>query len=488
MKWQAKGVLILVSVVAIVASAQSSAPLPDVTVLVRQAILQQRFAELKEQDYVFREDVGSNKLRKECTWAPRCPAPAGVPGVRAVSYLVLSDTTRHFEIFWLDGIRVARILPEPISTHTNDAVHGDWTMAIPTSDSELAVENQRVDSEVAEAKALRAQGKDASSPDDPPQILFSRILKLCAFSNSRRQVVEGRSTILLDFVCNPSGRLANMNEALLRSFSGTARIDEEDHAVQQMEGRFLSNVNLNGGNVKIRKGTHIEIVNRRVDRGIWLLSGLVAWGEARYFSFTLDGQGYINAGNYRKFRAISRILPGFAEVPANSPAPPLPKPPQPPVAITASSQSTIQDRSLAQETQARGYWVDPSTGLMWAGKDNGKDVTWRQATKYCHDLRLAGHSDWRLATLDELASLVDKSASTPERAGNTETLSINGGRHVRGNLSLTGDPWSSNRDKDRFGHPYGDGDFFDFVYSKPSGDLPYFRNTKYALCVRRSGE
>lgn len=121
-------------------------------------------------------------------------------------------------------------------------------------------------------------------------------------------------------------------------------------------------------------------------------------------------------------------------------------------------------------------------------KDNGKAVTWHKALSYCRNLRLAGYSDCRLATLDELASLVDKSAPTPDRVGNTETFYINVGRHVRGNLSLAGDSWSSNRDKDRFGHSYGDGYFFDFVNSKPSGDLPYFRNTKYALCVRRPGQ
>jgi hypothetical protein len=147
-----------------------------------------------------------------------------------------------------------------------------------------------------------------------------------------------------------------------------------------------------------------------------------------------------------------------------------------------------EEQKLAQETKARGYWVDPSTGLMWAGRDNGKDVTWHKAASYCRNLRLAGFSDWRLATLDELATLVDKSAPTPERVGNIETFSINLGRHVRGGLSLTGDPWSSNRDKNRFGRPYGDGDFFDFVYLKPSGDLQDFRNTKYALCVRRPGK
>lgn len=113
-------------------------------------------------------------------------------------------------------------------------------------------------------------------------------------------------------------------------------------------------------------------------------------------------------------------------------------------------------------------------------------MTWHKADSYCKNLRLASYSDWRLATLDELATLVDKTDSAPKWVGNTEIFTINLGRHVKGNLSLTGDPWSSNRDKDRFGHPHWDGAFFDFVNSKPSWDLQSFRNTKYALCVRRS--
>ena len=143
-----------------------------------------------------------------------------------------------------------------------------------------------------------------------------------------------------------------------------------------------------------------------------------------------------------------------------------------------------EDSRLAQETRARGYWVDPSTGLMWAGKDNGLAVTWHKAASYCRNLRLAGYSDWRLATLDELAGLVDKSPPTSERVNDVEILFIGGGGPVRGGLLLTGDPWSSNRVLDRFGHPYGPGWFLDFGTSKPSYDLPYFRNTKYSLCVR----
>jgi hypothetical protein len=41
-------------------------------------------------------------------------------------------------------------------------------------------------------------------------------------------------------------------------------------------------------------------------------------------------------------------------------------------AIQASAQSAPEAQGRAQETQARGFLTDPPTGLMSAGKDNGK--------------------------------------------------------------------------------------------------------------------
>jgi len=216
----------------------AESPLPDVTTLIQQAILQQRFAESKEQDYVFREDTNDIRLRKECTWAPKCPAPFGVPGVKGVGFQVVQYTEHHFEIFWLDGVRVARVLPSCDCKSTGGPVD-TFIKDIPISDSELAFENQRVDREVAEARALHAQGKDARSPDDPPQIRLSRMLELCTFLNPRRKVIKGRSTIFLDFTLNPVAKPVSANEALLKFFSGTVGIDEEDRSVQQVEGDFL---------------------------------------------------------------------------------------------------------------------------------------------------------------------------------------------------------------------------------------------------------
>lgn len=158
------------------------------------------------------------------------------------------------------------------------------------------------------------------------------------------------------------------------------------------------------------------------------------------------------------------------------------------VAMIASAQ----DRGLTQETQARGYWTDSSTSLMWAGKDNGKDVNWHSATKYCRDLRLDGYSDWRLANIGELQGIFDKSAEAPGLAGKYDDEPFT--FHVKGNLFLTGDPWSSTQRTDDRGHPNGLAWYFDFINGRRNNeDAGRFTgyNANYgrrALCVRGSGK
>jgi len=69
---------------------------------------------------------------------------------------------------------------------------------------------------------------------------------------------------------------------------------------------------------------------------------------------------------------------------------------------------------------------------MWAPEDNGGDVTWNQAGDYCSNLRLAGNSDWRLATIDELSGIYDR------------TRNVNG-CWVKGNIKLSANNiWSKN--------------------------------------------
>jgi hypothetical protein len=78
-------------------------------------------------------------------------------------------------------------------------------------------------------------------------------------------------------------------------------------------------------------------------------------------------------------------------------------------------------------------------------------VSWKGALKYCRDLRLAGYSDWRLATLAELGTIYDRSANAPGLASSGKDNFFT--CHVKGNLFLTGDEWSNERINDDRGQP-----------------------------------
>jgi len=59
-----------------------------------------------------------------------------------------------------------------------------------------------------------------------------------------------------------------------------------------------------------------------------------------------------------------------------------------------------------------GTISDSVTGLIW-GPTLEKEMTWDEAIKACADLEYAGHKDWRLPTVNELFSLVDRKKYNP---------------------------------------------------------------------------
>jgi uncharacterized caspase-like protein len=56
--------------------------------------------------------------------------------------------------------------------------------------------------------------------------------------------------------------------------------------------------------------------------------------------------------------------------------------------------------------------TDRATGLMWQKSGSSRSMTWRRSELYINNLnrnQFAGYSDWRLPTIDELVSLMEKS-------------------------------------------------------------------------------
>ncbi|MCK4347849.1 MAG: DUF1566 domain-containing protein [Thermoplasmatales archaeon] len=70
--------------------------------------------------------------------------------------------------------------------------------------------------------------------------------------------------------------------------------------------------------------------------------------------------------------------------------------------------STPRGRFFAYDN---GTVKDTKTGLVWASKDNGENINWNDAKRYCENYRGGGYMDWRMPTLDELTGLYDKSKS-----------------------------------------------------------------------------
>lgn len=52
---------------------------------------------------------------------------------------------------------------------------------------------------------------------------------------------------------------------------------------------------------------------------------------------------------------------------------------------------------------------DKKSGLNWAAKDNGADITWSAAVSYCKNYSAGNHNDWRMPTSSELATLYGNS-------------------------------------------------------------------------------
>ena len=55
----------------------------------------------------------------------------------------------------------------------------------------------------------------------------------------------------------------------------------------------------------------------------------------------------------------------------------------------------------------RATWVE-RTGLVWTRDDNGADIDWYGAEQHCSELALAGWRDWRMPSIEELATLHER--------------------------------------------------------------------------------
>jgi hypothetical protein len=282
-------------------TAPDEQPLPDINALMRQVESNERKSEDIQKNYLYREQTKSEE--------------------RDSKGAIKKTETRESEVFWLNGVQVQRTLKKD---------------GKPLSDDELKKENDRIDERVKKGRERRdkadAQGKETDSRGHE-ELTFSRILELGSFTNPRRQMVNGRPTILVDYTGDPHAKTHNYAEGAFRELVGTVSIDEQDKSIQHLEGRFNNDFKIGGGLVvDLKKGTWFKISFVKINDEAWFLQSFEGDGRARYLLFAnFSGNLQFHTSDYRKFKATSTVLPAFTTVDPDAPTADPPLPPKPPV-------------------------------------------------------------------------------------------------------------------------------------------------------------
>ena len=273
-------------------TAPEDKPLPDIPALMHDVENNQRKSEAIEKDYLFhsvateQEVDGQGRIKK--------------------------TTVTEADHYWINGVPVRRL------TKKNGRE---------LSAEELAKENDRIDKEAAKARERRdkgdAQGKE-TDPNGNEEITVSRLLLLGAFTNPRRVQLNGRDTIAVDYTGDPKAKTRSRAEDAIRDMVGTAWVDEQDHVLARVEGRFISAYKVGGGLVvDVKKDTHFTFEQTKVNGEVWLPARIDAQGAFRALLFiSFNGSLHVTESDYRKFRATATVLPGVTPVaPAEAPAP-----------------------------------------------------------------------------------------------------------------------------------------------------------------------
>jgi hypothetical protein len=263
---------------------EAERPLPNIPELLRAVQANQKKYEAVEKDYLYRSVVTEERSD-------------GHGGVK-------KSETDEFEIFWLEGVRVRRMTKK----------NGKELSA-----EEQKKENEQIDKEVAKAKERRAKaaenGKD-TGPRGEELVTVSRLLELGSFTNARREQLNGRDAIAVDFAGDPKAKTKSKFEEVIRDMAGTAWLDEQDKVLVKAQGHFINNFKVGAGLVvNIQKGTNFEMEQRKINDEVWLLSTAEGQGSFRFLLFAgFNGTVRIVDSDYRKFKATSKILPGMSTV------------------------------------------------------------------------------------------------------------------------------------------------------------------------------
>jgi len=176
---------------------------------------------------------------------------------------VKKHESRRMERFFVHGMQIDHVL----ARDGKDLTGGD-----------AKKEQDRVDKEVRKYSDLQ----QVSKRQDREEKQFDMFLRAQRFTNGRREVRNGRSTVVYDLTGDPAFRPRNLEERFAQAVTGRLWMDEEAGTPVELRIETTRDVKIGGGLLaNLHKGFVLHLTQQRQPEGVWLTKSVGGNGDAR---------------------------------------------------------------------------------------------------------------------------------------------------------------------------------------------------------------
>jgi len=196
---------------------------------------------------------------------------------------------------------------------------------VPLSAEKAAKEDKRVQEEFEKAEREKekdekkvAQRRAEREKKKAEGAEISPFLKVCDFVSPRREVLEGRETIVFDFRPREGFKPKTREESLIAKLVGVVWIDPVDKQVIRLEARLAEGFKMAGGLlVSLKPGAALVIEQTRMAQGVWLpkfaqinLSVKVLLFSGGDYNKTIEWSEYRHfAGDVKDYKVDAPVIP-----------------------------------------------------------------------------------------------------------------------------------------------------------------------------------
>lgn len=199
--------------------------------------------------------------------------------------------------------------------------------------AELAEEDRKHEKKVSEAASPEADAKRAAKLAESRRREASAVAQLFEvydLSIVRREPVEGRDAIVVDFRPKPGISPTGRTGKVLKTFAGRAWIDEADRQVVRVDAELVDTLSFGMGILaRLHKGSRASLLRKKVNGEIWLPAEARFAGSARVLLLKgIRMEATSEYSDYRKFQvATSSDFTPDEPPEKNAPPPETPKRP-----------------------------------------------------------------------------------------------------------------------------------------------------------------